>query len=110
MARQIQPFFSRGEISPKLYGRVDTAAYQAGLRKARNTLALVGGGMMNRPGLTYIGPVKYHDRFTRLIPFEFRNDDTHILEFGHGYMRILREDFYVVESPFNITNIEEGDP
>lgn len=110
MARQIQPFFSRGEISPKLYGRVDTAAYQAGLRRARNSLVLVGGGIMNRPGLTYIGPVKYHDRFTRLIPFEFRSDDTHILEFGHQYMRILREDFYVVEGPFNITDITDANP
>src|SRR5690606_9389436 len=110
MARQIQPFFSRGEISPKLYGRVDTAAYQAGLRKARNTLVLVGGGIMNRPGLTYIAPVKYHNRFIRLIPFDFRSDDTHILEFGHEYMRVIREDFYVVEAPFNITDIDGNNP
>lgn len=87
------PFFSRGEISPRLYGRVDTAAYQSGLKTARNAIVGVGGAVFNRPGTIYIAPTKYFDRYTRLIPFAFNAQDTCMLEFGDGYMRVIREDF-----------------
>lgn len=103
------PFFSRGEISPKLYGRVDTAAYQSGLRTARNAIVAVGGGVFNRPGTIFIGAAKYNDKYTRLIPFAFNVDDTHMLEFGHQYMRVIREDFYQLDDNTKaITNISSA--
>lgn len=103
------PFFSRGEISPRLHGRVDTAAYQSGLRTARNTIVQRGGGIMSRPGTLFIGTTKYNDKYTRPIPFAFRVDDTHMLEFGDMYMRVIREDFYQTElAPNPITNITKA--
>lgn len=106
------PFFSRGEISPKLQGRVDTAAYQSGLKTARNAIVQVGGGIMNRPGTVFIGTTKYNDRYTRLIPFIYKVDDTHMLEVGHEYIRFIREDFYQLALTPNlisgITNATEA--
>lgn len=89
------PFFSRGEISPKMLGRVDTAAYQSGLKTAQNAIVDVMGGIMNRPGTVFITTAKYNDedKVTRLIPFAFNTTDTHMLEVGHEYIRIIREDF-----------------
>lgn len=100
------PFFSKGEISPKLHGRVDTAAYQSGLKTARNAIVQVGGGIMNRPGTVYISTAKYNNRYTRLIPFVFKVDDTHMLEVGHEYIRFIREDFYQLELvPNTVTGV-----
>lgn len=103
------PFFSQGEVSPKVYGRVDTAAYQSGLKTARNAIVSVAGGVMNRPGTIMIGNAKYADSYIRLIPFSFRTNDTHMLEFGDGYIRVIREDFYQTDlAPKTITGISTG--
>lgn len=103
------PFFSRGEISPRLYGRVDTAAYQSGLKTARNVIVGVGGSVFNRPGTICITPTKYYDRPNRLIPFTFNSQDTCMLEFGDFYMRVLREDFPQLDlAPKAITGITKG--
>lgn len=105
------PFFSRGEVSPRMAGRVDTAAYQSGLKTAKNAIVDVMGGVMNRPGTLLIGTTKYFgtDKYTRLIPFAFNTNDTHILEFGDGYMRVIREDFLQLSlTPRTITGIGVG--
>jgi len=110
MARLIQPAFSRGEIAPDLFGRVDTQLYQLALKRARNTFIHPYGGVSNRPGLEFIGPVKDHTRVPRLIPFEFTSTDTHIIEFGHLYIRIIRDDAHVVESAFTVIDATQTDP
>jgi hypothetical protein len=110
MAKKIQPSFAKGEVGPSLYARVDTAAYQVGLRTALNGTILATGGFENRPGLRYIGPVKDHDYAPRLIPFEFKTTDTHILEFGDQYMRVIRDDDYVKEAAKTIVSITKANP
>lgn len=102
------PFFSRGEISPRMAGRVDTAAYQSGLKTGLNAIVDVMGGVMNRPGTIKIGTTKYfdEDKPSRLVSFAFNTSDTHMLEFGDRYMRVIREDFIQLSLlPCNITNI-----
>lgn len=109
MATLRLPFFSRGELSPKMLGRVDTAAYSSGLKTARNVIVDVTGGVFNRPGTIYIAPTKYFDKYTRLIPFAFKVNDTHVLEFGDKYMRVIREDFpQLALDPKNITSVTKG--
>ncbi|WP_052215858.1 ubiquitin-activating E1 FCCH domain-containing protein, partial [Sphingomonas sp. ERG5] len=65
-----QPNFSKGEISEDLLARVDVAAYQVGLRRARNVTILKYGGVTKRPGTRLVAPV-YADtsdaRFTGSI-------------------------------------------
>lgn len=106
----IQSSFSRGEISPALYGRVDTIMYQAGLRTARNVIPHAYGGVSNRPGLQHVGPCHSHTDTLRLIPFKFKTTDTYILEFGDQYMRVIRNDAYVLEGSKNITGATQADP
>lgn len=106
----IQPSFSKGEVTPSIYGRVDTAAYQIALRKARNCIVHPHGGISNRPGTVQIGPVKDHTFAPRLIDFEFNTSDKYLLEFGNLYMRVIRNDGHVVEPTVTITDITQADP
>lgn len=51
---QLQTSFNRGELDPQLVGRVDLAAYYAGMATARNVLALPQGGVKKRPGMEFL--------------------------------------------------------
>lgn len=106
----IQPSFAKGEMGPEVYGRIDIQAYQSGLAKAYNCLIHPYGGVSNRPGTTFIGPIKDHTNPVRLIPFQFKTTDSYILEFGNLYMRIIRNDAHVTETPLNITAITQASP
>ncbi len=106
----IQPSFSRGELSPALFGRVDTAAYNVGLRTAFNMTIHDSGGASNRPGMEFVGPVKDHTKTVRLVPFKFKTTDTYILEMGDLYMRVIRDDSHVAEAAKTITDITNNDP
>lgn len=110
MPATIQPSFARGELSPRLHGRVDTAAYQIGLKTAWNVLIHATGGASNRPGLEFVGPAKTHSAAPRLVPFEFKTTDTYILEFGGLYMRVIRDDSHVVEAAKTITGATQANP
>jgi hypothetical protein len=110
MALLIQPSFAKGEISPTLYGRVDTAAYQVALAKARNCVIHPYGGVSNRPGTIFIGPCKDHTYAPRLIPFQFKTADQYILEFGNLYIRFIRNDAYVTETAITGVTATKANP
>ncbi len=110
MPLTIQPSYSKGEISPALYGRVDTTIYHSGLAKARNAIIHTTGGVSNRPGTIYIGPVKTHTVTPTLIPFQFKTTDQYVLEFGNLYIRFIRNDAYVTETAVTITNATQANP
>lgn len=94
----IQPSFAGGEIGPSLYGRIDMAKYQIALRKCDNFIVRQYGGVENRPGTRFVGAAKYPNRKCRLIPFQFSTVQTYALEFGHGYMRVIKDGAYVLNS------------
>lgn len=106
----IQPSFSKGEIAPALYGRVDIALYQVALRAARNAIVHAYGGISNRPGTRFICPVKTHSYAPRLITFQFKASDAYILEFGDEYMRVIRDDVLQTEAAKVITGITQANP
>lgn len=110
MAVLIQPSFAKGEISPSLYGRVDTAMYQVGLRTALNGVVHASGGISNRGGLGFVAPVLDHTRVPLLVEFQFRTTDTYLLEFGNLYMRVLRNDENVLDAAVTITDITNAEP
>jgi len=110
MPLDIQPSFSKGEISPSLYGRVDTKMYEVGLRKARNAIIHTYGGISNRPGMKFIGPCKDHSNPPRLFDFQFNTDDQYILEMGNLYMRVIRNNGHVLLSDVTITLISQSSP
>ena len=110
MVELIQPSFTKGELSPALYGRIDTTAYQSGLKTARNVIIHPHGGVSNRPGTIFIGPAKEHTYAPRLIPFKFKTTDQYILEFGNKYMRVIRDDGHVLETAKTITAATAANP
>jgi hypothetical protein len=110
MSRVIQPNFSKGEVSPTIYGRVDSDAYKEALATARNTVVHSYGGISNRAGTVFIGPVKDHAATPRLIPFQFSTTDSYMLEFGNLYMRVIRNNAYVTEPLVTITGITNANP
>jgi hypothetical protein len=79
----LQPQFSRGEVSPLLFGRVDTSAYIAGLRTLRNAFVRPEGAVSNRPGLAFTGnALSNTSKATILVPFIFSATQSYVLEIG----------------------------
>lgn len=110
MTTYAQRSFSGGEISPSLYGRVDTVKYATGLRTCRNFFVMRHGGIATRPGTTFVGEVSDSSVTVRLIPFVFNTDQTYVLEFGNQYMRVIRNGVYLTETAQNITAATKADP
>ena len=112
MPSLIKSSFAKGELSPSLYGRVDTAAYQVGLRTARNLIIHPYGGASNRPGKLVVGPVKTHTDGSspRLFRFRFKTSDQYVLEFGNLYMRVIRNDAHVTNATVTITAATAANP
>src|SRR5260221_2311589 len=101
----IQPSFAAGELSPKLYGRVDQATYRIGARKMRNFFVHPGGSASNRPGTEFIGQVADSSNRGRLIPFQFNGQVTYVLEFGDHLLRVIKGGGYVLSAPNTIYQI-----
>src|SRR5215210_7314766 len=106
----IQPSFAAGEISPSLYSRVDLAKYHSGAARLRNFFVDYRGGVSNRAGTRYVGRAKFDTKPVRLIQFQFSVIQAYILEFGHLYMRVIKEGGYVTEPNKTITGITKANP
>lgn len=112
MAR-VHPFqsnFTAGELSPKLAGQIDFKKYGNGVETLENMTVFPQGGASRRYGTRYVGPVKDHTKTTRLIPFEFNDEQTYILEFGHQYIRFYKDNGIITESDVTITAITQANP
>ncbi|MCL7707073.1 hypothetical protein M8368_27265, partial [Enterobacter kobei] len=72
--------------------------YQVALRKCDNFIVRQYGGVENRPGTRFVGQAKYSNKKCRLIPFQFSTVQTYALEFGDGYMRVIKDGAYVLNS------------
>lgn len=110
MPSLIIPDFSGGEVGPSVYGRVDTNEYRKSLRTARNVFVHPSGGVSNRPGTIFCGPVKDHANPPRLIEFQFKTEDTYVIELGAGYFRFIRNGYHIVETVKDITAVTAADP
>lgn len=111
LSRQMQPSFTAGELAPSLYGRVDLGKYRAGLKAAKNVIVQPHGGALNRAGLEFCEEVKDSSRFTRTIEFQFSTEQNYVLEFGHLYMRVLKNGSQVLNpTTRNIIGITNANP
>lgn len=110
MAKLILSSFSRGEVGPSVYARVDHEMYKIALRTARNVEIHSAGGVSNRAGTIFIGPCKTHTSIPRLFSFHYRVDDQYTLEMGDLYMRVIRNDGHVLNSSTNITAATKASP
>lgn len=87
---RFQPSFGSGVLGPALWGRIDLARYDIGLRKGVNVFVHPHGGVSNRPGLRFVSEVMDSSRRHRLVPFTRETDDTAVLIFGEYQMGVIK--------------------
>lgn len=109
-ASNIQHAFNAGELSSLMLGRQDIAKYASGLFVCLNGLPLVQGGWTRRPGTAFLQQTKFHDKLSRLIPFQYSVDQTYVLEFGHQYIRFFTLHGLLTQTAQNITAITKANP
>lgn len=100
--------FSKGVLSEKLLGRVDVAAYNAGLKRGENVVVLKQGAITIRPGFTVINEAL--DPKEWLLPFQFSDEQPYALAFGQGYMQPLTAGGVVTEEELAIVGITNTNP
>lgn len=100
-----QTNFSAGELSPRLYARVDVGKYNNGCQKLENFIVQRFGGIRKRGGTEYINEVKTSATKVRLVPFIFSVTQAYILEFGDLYIRVYTNGGIVESggSPIEVT-------
>lgn len=98
--------FTKGEISPEVEARFDLAAYQAGLRRAKNVKIRRTGGVSKRMGTRFV--TECLSDTARLFPFQFSDEQGYALEFGQAYMRPLALGGAVLEDGLKITAITKA--
>lgn len=101
----VQTNFTAGEISPRLYGRVDVAKYKNAVESLLNYKVMPHGGITRREGTHYVSTAKNDDCV--LIPFEFNVEQTYIIEAGVSYMRFYY-DRGQVAGPYEIATSYSG--
>lgn len=97
--------FTAGEITPKMWGRIDVARYQNGAEIIENAWPIVHGGIDKRWGTLFHWAAKIANKRARLIPFVFSRTQAYILEFGDQYMRVHTDAGVILSggSPYEIT-------
>jgi len=86
-ASVLQPNFNAGELSPLVYGRLDSPRYKQGLATCLNYIPTLQGPIVRRPGTKYVNNVKDSTKPPILVPFQFSETQAYILEFGDKYIR-----------------------
>lgn len=97
-ARRLWTNFAKGELSPRLEGRPDLAAYFNGAKTLQNWVIFRQGGLDRRVGTRFVKEVKTSAKDTILIPFEFSVSVAYMLEFGDQYIRVYKNGAAVLTS------------
>lgn len=103
------PDFSAGELSPRMYGRFDLAAYYSGARRMENFVCQVTGPAYFRTGTIYAAKTRDNAK-AFMWTFEFTDAAAFALEFTPGYIRFFRNNGIVTETSQDITNISQASP
>ncbi|QHA83537.1 hypothetical protein E3Z27_18555 [Pseudomonas mediterranea] len=98
MTSALQPTFAAGELSPSASARTDIARYYTGLKLCRNFMVMPYGGVRNRPGTKFVCEVADSTKLNRLIPFQFNDEQTYILQFTDLQMRVIKDGGQVLYS------------
>lgn len=92
MAELRQTTFAAGEWADALHGADHLAGYAAAARLIRNAVVSKLGTIVSRPGTIFCQEVKDSTKATRLLRFDFSDDQSYALEAGHLYARIYQSD------------------
>jgi len=109
-ASLVQNTTNAGELSPLLLGRQDIAKYNNGLYVCLNGIPLTQGAWTRRPGTAYLHQTKFHNKASRLFPFQFSVTQTYVLEFGENYIRFFTSHGILTNTAQSITSISKANP
>ncbi|MEG2586318.1 MAG: hypothetical protein RSB24_08555 [Akkermansia sp.] len=83
--------FTAGELSPWLFGRVDTDFVSNGASCLENMLVTPFGGLKRRNGMELVDASCPLEGTIRLMPFTFSAGDQLMMEFSRGLIRYFKE-------------------
>lgn len=118
----IQNSFSAGEISPKLYGRVDLPPYKEGLKKCQNYIPTVQGNLDRRPGTNFAHGSRHNVNASDFLsdvyffPFKYSRTDSYVIESGsvdpggQEYFRFFKSHSLVTYPQTTVTNVTQANP
>ena len=106
----LQTNFTSGEISPLMFGRVDTNRYVNGAAQVSNFIVKPEGGAWFRQGSKFVGQIKNMANKVILREFEFSDTQTYVLEIGAQYIRIYYNNGFVETVPGNGVPLEVWTP
>lgn len=110
MTKVLLRSFAGGEIAPEMFGRVELAKFQTGVRKALNMLVLPHGPLARRPGMRHVIETVFADSQARVLPFAYSVEESAALEFGDGYIRFHRLGQTILEANKNVTAMTTANP
>lgn len=96
---ELQTSFNGGELSARMEGRSDLAAYGVAARELLNLIVTVQGPAVKRPGTRYVAPTKNPAWRARLFPFIFNVTQAYMVEAGPNYFRFYTNDVRIETSP-----------
>lgn len=102
----MQNSFTGGEFSPVMDARQDLQKYATGVKTMKNFYVLPHGAAVNRQGTYFIAATKDHGKRSRLIPFQYSQEQAYAIEFGHLYCRFYRDGGQVISggAPYEIAS------
>ena len=106
----IQASFVRGEISPKLRGRVDIEAYGQAAADLTNWLVTPQGGVERRPGTIFVGPLRDETEAGRLVEFEFNEEQAYCVVINDATFWFATLGALVGQATQSITGITKANP
>lgn len=80
--------FTKGELDPRIIGRVDLEAYYQGVKEATNVLSIPQGGLKKRGGMRFIGEALASGR---LENFSFSTEQNYLMVFTNLRMQVYKE-------------------
>lgn len=105
MTKQVLTNFSKGELGPELYGRIDTPQYSAGVKLARNFIVQKYGGLAFRPGFIFVAEADDADTEMRYFSFDYGIEYPYVLAFQNQAFRPLTLGGAVLEPTMKIAAV-----
>jgi len=93
-----------------MLGRQDIDRYAKGLYVCLNGLVLAQGPWTRRPGMAFLHQAKYHDKVSRVLPFQYKVTQTYVFEIGYQYIRFFSGHGILVETSQSITSVSKANP
>lgn len=105
----VQQNFAAGELSPRMRGRFDLPIYYNGCERMLNFIAETQGNGKFRTGTKYVVNTR-RNNVACLIPFQFNDQQSYVIELTAGYMRFYRDGDVILGATKTITGITQASP